>query len=137
MSSPMQNTAGSRSISSQIPWRIASKYVSCGMTDRVYYVRQPEIVAPASSRLARWRGRTIILTSPRRNRAALDQLAVKRTGGLGRGAVVPIAIRGARNHGSSHCGLGHWAHQRNPGGLSQDHHPAAHGVDLRDLLAGD
>src|SRR6266480_2445344 len=29
MSSPMQNTVGSFSISSQIPWRMASRYVSC------------------------------------------------------------------------------------------------------------
>src|SRR5690348_1660274 len=33
MSSPMQKTLGSRSISSQIPWRIASRYVSSGMPE--------------------------------------------------------------------------------------------------------
>src|ERR1019366_8201639 len=31
MSSPMQKTAGSRSIASQMPWRIASRYVTGAM----------------------------------------------------------------------------------------------------------
>src|SRR6266446_5025259 len=35
MSSPMQNTVGSFSLSSQIPWRMASSYVSCIVRFRV------------------------------------------------------------------------------------------------------
>src|SRR5947209_4780642 len=106
MSSPMQKTVGSRSISSQIPWRIASRYVSWGMTGKFTTL----LAWNAFVRLPGWVA-TLIVSTLETCHADLDQLVVERAGGLGGGSVC-ARLSCYRCGRCTHCSTGYRIRQR-------------------------